>query len=238
MVTQSWCGSLVPQRWRFLYLIIWCLCSYRKFRIQPGTIFVAFEHLFFQMFNRIMKNHTSETGAKTLMQQLQQYTVLKKCIFKAWKQYTLKRKDRINKSHMDFLEEGSAATLPSVLPHAYSEPLWLTVKIKYSTVCRLEENVFMQKTWNLIQDAILSNLILFQIWYFFERQWRKFFMHEHTWHDEPISVKLFFLVLLPKRALEMQVCAPKKTNKDKSLCLIIKSGIMIALCGDVSQMYY
>lgn len=29
-----------------------------------------------------------------------------------------------------------------------------------------------------------------------------------------------------------------KANKDKSLCLIIKSEVMIALCEDVSQMYY
>lgn len=34
------------------------------------------------------------------------------------------------------------------------------------------------------------------------------------------------------------VCEPRKTNKDKSLRLIIKSGIMIALCEDASQMYY
>lgn len=64
------------------------------------------------------------------------------------------------------------------------------------------------------------------------------FMPEHTRNDEPISVKLFFLVLLVKKTLEMQVCVSMKTNKDKSLRLIIKSGIMIALCEDVSQMHY
>lgn len=33
----------------------------------------------------------------------------------------------------------------------------------------------------------------------------------------------------------MQVCVAMKTNKEKSQFLIIKSGIMIALCEDVSQ---
>lgn len=56
----------------------------------------------------------------------------------------------------------------------------------------------MPKTWSLIQDVILSNLIFFQSGYFFFFKHQKSFMHEHAWHDEPISVKLFFLVLLPK----------------------------------------
>lgn len=64
-------------------------------------------------------------------------------------------------------------------------------------------------------------------------------MHEHTWHDEPISIKLFFLVLLPKEGSgDAGVCVSMKINKDKSLRPIIKSGVIIALCEDVSQMYY
>lgn len=41
-----------------------------------------------------------------------------------------------------------------------------------------------------------------------------------------------------RKALEMQVCVSIKTNKDKSLHLIIKSEVMIALCEDVSQTHY
>lgn len=59
-------------------------------------------------------------------------------------------------------------------------------------------------------------------------------MHEHAWHDEPISVKLFFLVLV----LKMQVCVSAKANKNDSLRLIIKCEVMIALREDVSQMCY
>lgn len=36
----------------------------------------------------------------------------------------------------------------------------------------------------------------------------------------------------------MQVCVSMKTNKDKSLRLIITSEAMVALCEDVPQMYY
>lgn len=57
-------------------------------------------------------------------------------------------------------------------------------------------------------------------------------MHEHAWHDEPISVKLFFPVLL----LKMQVCVSVKANKNDSQHLIIKCELMIALHGYVSQM--
>lgn len=64
-------------------------------------------------------------------------------------------------------------------------------------------------------------------------------MREHDWHDEPISVKLFFLVLLPKEGSgDVGVCVSMKANKDESLHLIIKSEVMIALREDVSQMCY
>ncbi len=81
------------------------------------------------------------------------------------------------------------------------------MKIKHTSLC----SDLTQKTWNLIQDAILSNLIPFQKKKkeknFFKNREKKCFMHEHTWHDEPISVKLFFLVLLPKEGSgKMQVC--------------------------------
>lgn len=59
-------------------------------------------------------------------------------------------------------------------------------------------------------------------------------MYEHAWHDEPISVKLFFPVLL----LKMQVCVSVKANKNDSQHLIIKCEVMIALHGYVSQMCY
>lgn len=89
-------------------------------------------------------------------------------------------------------------------------------------------------------DAVLWKIIFSQIWYFFLKVSveKKYVMHEHTWHDEPISVKLFFLLLLPKKAPETQVCVSRKTNKGKSLSLIIKFGKMIALCEDASHMYY
>lgn len=41
-----------------------------------------------------------------------------------------------------------------------------------------------------------------------------------------------------RNAREMQVCVSMKADKDKSLRLIVKSEVMIALCEDASQMYY
>lgn len=129
----------------------------------------------------------------------------------------------IFKKIMGLLRWGYVASLSSVLK-ASSATLWVIVKIKCSALHRLGK----KKTCWCQRHEIPSRRQFYPISSFSKaetflsiseeegRRSRGGSMPEHTWNDEPIIVKLFFLVLLAKKAPEMQVCGrlrrPIKTN--------------------------
>lgn len=142
--------------------------------------------------------------------------------------------------------------MPIVISHKrfFSAKLWLQWRLinlnsigfkKNNTKER--ENALMPKTWNLIQEALLSDFILFQSQDFFVYQQDArglrgmFYAWTHLiWWANYCQVVLPGVI--SKASSGDAGVFELKSYEDRSLCLIIKSRIMIALCEDVSQMYY